>query len=183
MDGAVSKLDIFFKNDVLIEFACETINTCGPGQKPLKSILARALADAIQFAPYTKQTIDPKIQSSAAAAAKACTGDASSTICGFQWTKPFDNDTGLAQEINALQIILANLDRPALATVQTSTSSSSANSSSSGTSTGSATSGSATSSAQSGPSASPSTGTGVHLATPIFSVAMLLSTITAALAL
>jgi mannan endo-1,6-alpha-mannosidase len=71
-----------------------------------------------EIAPYLKASVTPKIQKSATSAAKKCNGNsAKDTFCNFSWMSSRNSAfTGLGQQISALQIVLANLDRPQLAT-------------------------------------------------------------------
>jgi mannan endo-1,6-alpha-mannosidase len=59
--------------------------------------------------PETADQIKPKLQSSAEAAAKTCTGNNNQT-CGIKWyTDKWDGTTGMEQEISATNVFLANL--------------------------------------------------------------------------
>jgi mannan endo-1,6-alpha-mannosidase len=146
----------------MVETACELGQNCNEEIGVYRSVLARALGDIATFAPYLKTSVTPKIQKSATSAAKKCNGNsAKDTFCNFSWLSSQNTAfTGLGQQISALQIVLANLDRPQLVTAN--------NTGSEGTSgsTGpSSTSTSASSSTQSTatPTASGGTGAGNRL--------------------
>jgi mannan endo-1,6-alpha-mannosidase len=122
LDGVLSRASsVFFSNDtdIMFEVACETMHTCIEEITSYKAVLARALGDVATFAPYQGALVTPKIQESATAAAKQCSGNSDKdTFCNFSWLPSQADDvfTGLGQQVSALQIVLANLDRPQLAT-------------------------------------------------------------------
>lgn len=121
LGGVLSRAStVFFAKDsnIMFESACEPVKTCNEEIGIYRSVLARALGDVATFAPYQKASVTPAIQGSATAAAKHCNGNSDNdTFCNFSWlpseTVAF---TGLDQQVSALQIVLANLDRPQLAT-------------------------------------------------------------------
>jgi mannan endo-1,6-alpha-mannosidase len=175
LDGLLNNtLNTFFTNDIMIEAACEPVQSCDTDMKAYKGITARWLAATVQMAPYTSSLILPKLSASAQAAVKQCDGNAQ---CGFEWTTATsDGDTGLGQQMNALAVVQALLVGNAAppATITTggvapgNSSSSSDSSSSSGPSSTAATSSSSSSTAG-GTSASatskPSLATGLSLDT------------------
>ncbi|KAK2794610.1 hypothetical protein FQN51_000779 [Onygenales sp. PD_10] len=112
IEGLVKGLDVFFKDDVMIEVACEKYHKCNLDQKGFKAILSRALATTVQLAPFTKDSLLPKIQASAKAAADECDEDDEVASCSFYWTEDDDDDDDdvtLGESIAALQIIQVNL--------------------------------------------------------------------------
>ena len=68
MEGIVP---IFFKNQTMIEIACEPGANCNIDQQTFKAYLARWMAASVKVAPWTHDTIMPLIRTSALAAAKS----------------------------------------------------------------------------------------------------------------
>lgn len=61
-------------------------------------------------APFTYPLLKPILESSAMAAAAACTGGSSGTQCGLKWTTgSFDGDLGVGEQMSALEVIQSNL--------------------------------------------------------------------------
>ncbi|KAL4932537.1 glycoside hydrolase family 76 protein [Aspergillus undulatus] len=88
-EGIIRASNIFFTEDpkdVMFERACEPANTCKVDQRPFKGFLARWMAAATQFAPFTYDMVMPKLRASASAAAKTCTGGSDGAACGLKWT-------------------------------------------------------------------------------------------------
>jgi len=103
-------LNIFFKDTVMFEVACEPQANCNNDQKSFKAYLSRWMAQTIKVAPWTRPTLYPLLQSSAQAAAKACSGGNAGTTCGMKWTTgTYDGDYGPGQQMSALEVIQANL--------------------------------------------------------------------------
>ncbi|KAJ5894951.1 Six-hairpin glycosidase [Penicillium taxi] len=102
--------DIFFEKDVLLERACETVNTCMVDQRSFKGYLARWMAATTQVAPFTYDLIMPKLKASASAAAKSCSGGEAGTTCGLKWTdQKWDSTKDFGQQMAALEVIQSNL--------------------------------------------------------------------------
>lgn len=121
---------VFFNNSVMAEQACEGVNLCDVDQQSFKGYLARWMAATTQVAPYTFDTMMPLLRSTAAAAAKSCTGSPASgfngqagTACGFKWTTGgFDGSVGVGQQMNALSAVMYTLTkRPVAANANDST--------------------------------------------------------------
>lgn len=94
----------------MIEVACEPQDTCRTEIYAFKGIAAQWLGAIPPIAPYTSDFLLPSLRSSAQAAAKQCSGGNNKTACGFQWTaSKYDGNTGLGQELSALNMVLANL--------------------------------------------------------------------------
>lgn len=94
----------------MYERACEIVNTCRVDQRSFKGYLGRWMAATTQMAPFTYNQIMTKLQASAVAAAKSCTGGAQQTTCGLKWTEEqWDHTTDLGQEMAALEVIQSNL--------------------------------------------------------------------------
>ena len=108
-------LDPFFPNQYgggqyMVEVACETQGTCNNDQPSFKAYLSRWLAATTQLAPFTTETIMPKLKTSAQGAAGQCIGGASGTTCGRAWySKQWDNKQGVGEEMSAMSVIQANL--------------------------------------------------------------------------
>lgn len=153
MAGLTNQTDIFFKNDVMYEQACEDVNTvgtCDTDQQSFKAYLSRWMAATMKAAPFTRDYILPLLQTSAAAAAAQCDGGTSGRECGEHWTANSTNDGnfGLGQQMSALSVIQSMLidDAPGLLTNTTG-----------GTSTGDSTAGQSSSSSTTGTTVTPAT--------------------------
>lgn len=93
------------------EVACEPQQTCNYDQPSFKAYLSRWMAATTQLAPFTKDFIMPKLQASAAGAAKQCSGAPNGgTTCGRTWnTATWDGKLGVGEEMSAMSVIQANL--------------------------------------------------------------------------
>lgn len=99
----------FFPNSILSEIVCEPTN-CDTDQTTFKGLLAANLAQAAAYAPLTQSVVVSRLANTAQGVAAACSGGAAGTSCGTVWgTGAFDGRTGLGQEVNALQVLLAQL--------------------------------------------------------------------------
>jgi mannan endo-1,6-alpha-mannosidase len=82
LDGLLNQtLSVFFGNKAATEVVCEKSDTCTVDMMAMKGLLGHWLADAVQMAPYTANTVLPLLASSAQAAANACDG----TGCSLFW--------------------------------------------------------------------------------------------------
>jgi mannan endo-1,6-alpha-mannosidase len=122
--------NVFVQDNVLYEVACDAGDNCSVDQIAMRGILIRALTrvqDLVQDSMSSNGTTDstgpqltrPVISNillkSAEAAAATCTGGDSGTECSDKWwTGKWDGTTGLGQQLNALEIMLANLPAKAL---------------------------------------------------------------------
>ncbi|KAJ9139484.1 Mannan endo-1,6-alpha-mannosidase [Pleurostoma richardsiae] len=118
VDGILQETaGLFFNNSIMVERACESVNLCDVDQQSFKGYLARWMAGTTQMAPFTFDTIMPLLQSSATAAAAACSGSPAAgfsgqpgTACGFRWTEgSFDGTVGVGQQMNALSAVMYTL--------------------------------------------------------------------------
>lgn len=102
--GLLTQFKKAFTNDsILVESACEDVETCNPDSKSFKGIAARYLGKISQLDESAAKSISPVMEASAKAAAASCQDDGS---CGFIWTdSKFDEDTDAAQQMNALSVI------------------------------------------------------------------------------
>ncbi|KAH1512677.1 hypothetical protein KXX29_002543 [Aspergillus fumigatus] len=109
--------------NVLYEYACETINTCRTDQYSFKAYLARWMGDVAQLAPWTRDTIATRLRASATAAAAQCVGGKTGTYCGgMRWTTgEYDGTTGVGQQLSALEVVQANLYNTVAGPLTTST--------------------------------------------------------------
>lgn len=114
LTGVLNNTDIFFKNGIMYEQACEDVNTvgtCDTDQKSFKAYLSRWMAATTKLAPYTASYIMPLLKTSAAAAAAQCDGGTDGTTCGEHWAdnSTYDGNYGLGQQMSALSIIQSML--------------------------------------------------------------------------
>ncbi|KAJ5671435.1 Six-hairpin glycosidase [Penicillium longicatenatum] len=113
VERIIESSEVFFSDNpknVMFERACELVNTCMVDQRSFKGYLARWMAATTQLAPFTYDTIMPKLKASATAAAKACDGGPEGTTCGLKWTEQkWDTTTDFGQQMAALEVIQANL--------------------------------------------------------------------------
>jgi mannan endo-1,6-alpha-mannosidase len=105
---------IFFPSDygsnIMSEVACETIHTCDRNQICFKGFLSSWLSVTAQLVPYTYGEVLPKLQASAVAAGKQCSGAGDKAHCGIQWYNPtWDGTQGLEQQMAALSVFSSNL--------------------------------------------------------------------------
>ncbi|CAI4896243.1 CKB_collapsed_G0042840.mRNA.1.CDS.1 [Saccharomyces cerevisiae] len=113
LNGAKS---YFFKDSIMYESACQDYGTCNTDQRTFKSIFSRMLGLTSVMAPFTRDTIDDLIKTSAEAAAKSCNGGTDGHTCGLNWQKQTnDGYYGLGEQMSALEVIQNLLihDRPA----------------------------------------------------------------------
>lgn len=98
---------VFFVNQIMTEQACEKIHTCDTDQLSFKAYFSGWLASTAVLASFTYPQITPLLSTSAKNAALQCSGGATGTQCGFQWTlgAAFDGNTGLGQQMSALGAI------------------------------------------------------------------------------
>lgn len=112
---------------IITEVACLPQKSCNLDQKAFIASFARSLARARDLAhasllPVTLQSINTTLRASAEGAAASCSGGSNNTACGQDYTVGmFDGNTGLGQELSALEVILANLPGKALRTAANST--------------------------------------------------------------
>uniref|UniRef100_A0A093X784 Mannan endo-1,6-alpha-mannosidase n=1 Tax=Talaromyces marneffei PM1 TaxID=1077442 RepID=A0A093X784_TALMA len=95
--------------NILTEFECETTEICNRNEILFKGLTAGWMALAALIVPSIYGTIVPKLQASSAAAAASCSGDNNNT-CGVKWyTKSWDGEIGLEEQMSALNIFWSNL--------------------------------------------------------------------------
>ncbi|KAF2972833.1 hypothetical protein GQX73_g799 [Xylaria multiplex] len=109
VDGLAQRtIEVFFPDGVATDVACEP-DRCTTDATFYKAFLHRSLASTIKLAPHTASLILPVLKTSAAAAAKSCTGGDNERMCGLTWTGSFDNRTGAGSEIGVLSALLSLL--------------------------------------------------------------------------
>ena len=93
----------------MVEIACEPTVTCNYDQPSFKAFLSRWMAATTQIAPFTANSLLPKLKTSAQGAAGQCVGESGST-CGRQWySTTWDGKTGPGEQMSAMSAIQANL--------------------------------------------------------------------------
>jgi mannan endo-1,6-alpha-mannosidase len=94
----------------MVETSCEITKTCSRDHEVFKGLFASDLAAVTVMAPYTKSEILERLQGSAVAAAKQCTGGDDGTVCGLQWYKEkWDGTTGMEAQMSATSLFTSNL--------------------------------------------------------------------------
>lgn len=105
-------LQTFFQKEsgyVMEDITCEPREICNNNEVLFKGLLSTWLSYVALVVPNTYELIMPKLQTSAVAAAKSCTGNNNNT-CGVQWYKSqWDGWTGMEEQISVSQVFSANL--------------------------------------------------------------------------
>ena len=111
VDGLLNGTNVFFKNGVMTEVACEPVNLCNIDQQSFKAYLSRWMAATTKWAPWTYDRVKPLMATSAVAAASQCQGGSNGRMCGLKWTDngKYDGSTGVGQQMSAMEIVLANM--------------------------------------------------------------------------
>ena len=108
--GIIGNLNIFLKDNVMYEAACETQGTCNVDQRSFKAYFARWMAATIVRAPFTRDLLKPILETSATAAVATCTGGQDGNQCGLTWTSSsFDGSMGVGEQMAVLEVIQSNL--------------------------------------------------------------------------
>lgn len=103
--------------NVMYEHACEQVDKCNTDMLSFKGYFSRFVYASTQMIPSLLSAVDELLKPSAAAAAAACTGGSKGTACGEKWyVGGYDGNTGLGQEMCALEtiqgILVANAAPP-----------------------------------------------------------------------
>lgn len=107
LDSLLKGAGVFFKNDIMVEVACETVDRCNTDQKSFKAYLSRWMGAVTSWAPDTLDVVLPLLQTSAKAAAKLCTGGNNGRMCGLVWTgQKYDGKSGVGPQMAALEVTL-----------------------------------------------------------------------------
>lgn len=114
IEGILNGTNLFFSPqvpNVMYEVACEGPGTCNTDNKSFKAYLSRWMAATTKLAPFTFDTIMPKLRASAAAAALQCSGGADGKTCGLRWTEgaKWDGSTGVGEQMSAMEVFQSNL--------------------------------------------------------------------------
>ena len=124
LEGLLNSTDIFFKDGVMYEQACEPVNTvgtCDTDQQSFKAYLSRWMAATAKLVPAYHDTIMALLKTSASAAASQCSGGTDGVTCGEHWYQSYDGLYGLGQQMSALSVVQSMLidEAPALVTNST----------------------------------------------------------------
>lgn len=113
-EGFLNRAAIFFKNpkqvkDVMFEVCENSVGgkNCNLDQQSFKAYLGRWMGKTALLVPSTKDQITTYLTTSASAAAKSCTG--SDGACGSRWYQEFDGETGVGQQMSAMEVTQACL--------------------------------------------------------------------------
>ncbi|KAI8931427.1 hypothetical protein NX059_011755 [Plenodomus lindquistii] len=111
LQGIVSGVDVFFKDGVMSEVACENNGLCNNDQRSFKAYLSRWLGYTAIVAPWTRDQIDPLLKASAKAAAAQCNAGEDQVSCGLRWIDNGKNDgsVGVGEQMAALEVVQALL--------------------------------------------------------------------------
>lgn len=115
LDGLLaSTVEIFFKDSVAFEQACEPFKVCNIDQRSFKGYLLRWMSATTHLASHTIDIIRPLLRASGEAAALACDGPLNpdfkghaDTACGQDWSRrTFDGFSGVGEQMNALAAVM-----------------------------------------------------------------------------
>ena len=111
INSIINNLGVFMKPDnILIEVACEEINTCNVDQRSFKAYLARWMAHTAIKAPFSYPKLKPILEASASAAIRTCTGGNDGNQCGLKWYEgTHDGSIGVGEQMSALEVVQSNL--------------------------------------------------------------------------
>ncbi|KAJ5133036.1 hypothetical protein N7448_007194 [Penicillium atrosanguineum] len=114
IDGLVGTSDQFYPTkvggNILSEITCESIEKCDRNQITFKAYFTSWLAFMTTIVPGASDLVMPKLQTSAEAAVKTCTGLSDGTHCGIKWyTQTWDGSDGLEQQMAVLGVLNAIL--------------------------------------------------------------------------
>lgn len=114
LEGMLKGMQAFFPpqygGNIMVEIACEPQQSCNYDQPSFKAYLSRWMAATTQIAPFTAQTIMPKLHDSAQGAAGQCSGGTDGVTCGRTWhSTTWDGKYGVGEQMSAMSIIQGNL--------------------------------------------------------------------------
>ncbi|PYI04628.1 mannan endo-1,6-alpha-mannosidase [Aspergillus sclerotiicarbonarius CBS 121057] len=99
-----------YGGEIMSEVLCEPLQVCNDAEITFKGLLAGDLTFVSIMAPYTASDILPRLQGSAAGAAKQCSGGDSGTVCGVRWYQStWDGWSGMEEDMSATSIFTSNL--------------------------------------------------------------------------
>ncbi|KAI6812247.1 mannan endo-1,6-alpha-mannosidase [Hortaea werneckii] len=120
--GIIRGANVFFKDSIMYEVACEPQMNCNTDQQSFKAYLSRWMAASTKFAPFVYDLVTPNLQASAQAAAQSCSGGDDGVTCGTRWTTGgWDNTWGVGQQMNALEVVQGMLIQKATGPVSNET--------------------------------------------------------------
>ncbi|KAI9845621.1 MAG: hydrolase 76 protein [Sclerophora amabilis] len=107
IEGLLKASNVFFKEEIMYEFACEPQGTCNSDRKSFKAYTARWMAAATKLAPFVSEQVMSRLRTSAVAAAQQCSGGTDGVTCGMRWTQKteWDGYYGIGEQMSALQVI------------------------------------------------------------------------------
>ncbi|KAI9368606.1 mannan endo-1,6-alpha-mannosidase [Aspergillus egyptiacus] len=95
-----------FGGQLMSEISCEKTMTCNLDEDSFKGLLSSWLTFTATMVPHTAGKIIPKIQQSAIAAARQCSGGDSGTACGRRWHQnTWDGTSSLESDMSALSVL------------------------------------------------------------------------------
>lgn len=108
LEGIIKGTGVFYTAegapDVMIEVACERNGLCDHDQRSFKAYLARWMGFTMLTAPWTRETIMPRMRASAVAAAKQC--GPGKNGCGMRWWRGVnDGEVGVGEQMSALEMM------------------------------------------------------------------------------
>ena len=105
-----------------MEKACEPPDNCNVDQLSFKSYFIRFAAASTKWAPFFYESFQPYLLATAKAAALSCNPGDVGVMCGHKWTTgSFDGQTGVGEQLCALQAIQSLLIQNASLPVTTHT--------------------------------------------------------------
>ncbi|KAK9461941.1 glycosyl hydrolase family 76-domain-containing protein [Lipomyces oligophaga] len=107
LDGLIETMSWFTyeSTSILYEPACELSGSCDVDQQSFKAYISRWMGLTIQVAPYTRDSLFPILQTSAAAAITTCSGGTDGVTCGYTWlNQSYDGSYGLGEQMAALEV-------------------------------------------------------------------------------
>ena len=94
-------------SNVMVETACETVETCNYDEPSFKGYLSRWMWASTLVAPFIKPAVTTLLEDTALAAARACSGGANGVTCGhhWYWQEAYDGQVGVGEQMSALETI------------------------------------------------------------------------------
>ena len=94
------------------EILCEPLEVCNDNEIIFKGLVSSWLAFTSILIPSTYDSIKPKLQGSAQAAAQSCAGMGNNT-CGVRWyQKKWDGWNGLEEQLSVTNVLFSVLAHP-----------------------------------------------------------------------
>ncbi|KAL3476751.1 glycosyl hydrolase [Aspergillus californicus] len=99
-----------FGSQTMSEISCEETMTCDRNEDLFKGFLSSWLTFTAILVPHTADIIIPKIQESAIAAARQCSGGDSGTKCGRRWhQEEWDGTASMESDMSALSVVSSSM--------------------------------------------------------------------------